>query len=324
MSKWDPSRHLEGLQKEIETLERVRQEVLATSARGKVVMVYCLLGSLAFGALIAALSGNGSLILLGIPCLIISGGIVYHNYFSKGRARYNTMFKVGLIEPLVNSVEPGMNYDPGSGISQGMFVAADLFRRPDRYRSEDLFHGVIGKTNIMFSEVHAEEKHTTTDSKGNRKTTWTTLFKGVFLIADFHKEFRSPVSVMPDVAERSLGWFGKKLQKLGGSLQRLENPDFEKLFVVRGADPVETRYLLTPRMQECLIELHHRVGRGVCIGFRDSNVVLAIPNSVNLFEARVKVPAGDRMQLEGLLFDLWSCFRIVEDLDLNTRIWTKE
>jgi len=217
-----------------------------------------------------------------------------------------------------------MTYVPGSGISEGMFVAADLFSRPDRYHSEDLFQGMIGKTSIMFSEVHAEEKHTSTDSKGRRKTTWSTIFKGVFLIADFHKEFRSPVSVMPDFAERSLGWFGKKLQKLGGSLQRLENPEFEKLFVVRGADPLETRYLLTPRMQECLVELHQRVGQGVCIGFRASNVVLALPNSVNLFEADSKVPAADRNQLEGLLFDLWNCVRIVEDLDLNTRIWTKE
>lgn len=324
MSKWDPSRHLHDLEREIEGLERVRQDVLATSAKGSKLLLFWILGSLGSGTLLAAVAGSAVPFFFAIPCALISGSVVYHQYFSKGRARYNTMFKVGLIEPLVKSVEPGMNYDPGSGISESMFRAADLFRSPDRYRSEDLFHGVIGKTNIMFSEVHAEEKHTTTDSKGNRKTTWSTLFKGVFLIADFHKEFRSPVSVMPDVAERSLGWFGKKLQKLGGSLQRLENPEFEKLFVVRGVDPVETRYILTPRMQECLIELHHRVGRGVCIGFRDSNVVLAIPNSVNLFEARVKVPAGDRMQLEGLLFDLWSCFRIVEDLDLNTRIWTKE
>ncbi|YCM43770.1 DUF3137 domain-containing protein [Verrucomicrobiaceae bacterium 227] len=324
MSKWEPSQHLEGLKGEIEGLERVRRDVLATNAKGRVMMFYCVLGSLGFGALMAALSGNGALIFLGIPCLVISGACVYYQYFSKGRARYNSMFKVGLIEPLVKAVEPGMNYDPGNGISEDMFSMAGLFSRPDRYRSEDLFHGMIGKTQVMFSEVHAERKHTSTDSKGRRKTTWSTIFRGVFLIADFHKEFRSPVSVMPDFAERSLGWFGKKLQKLGGSLQRMENPEFEKLFVVRGADPVETRYILTPRMQECLVELHRRVGEGVCVGFRDSNVVLAIPNSTNLFESNLKVPAADRRQLEGLLFDLWNCFRIVEDLDLNTRIWTKE
>ena len=35
-------------------------------------------------------------------------------------------------------------------------------------------------------------------------------------MADFNKDFRSGLAVLPDVAEASFGWFGRKLQALGG------------------------------------------------------------------------------------------------------------
>ena len=325
MNHWDPDTAISGLSREIEALERVRQEVIAKHGDGRRVIMLSLLGVVVAGGLLAAVSGNGLLFLAAIPLGLIVSGVVYHIYFGKGKKRYETMFKVGLIGPMVKSVEPEMNYDPGNGISESLFVSSELFgNRPDRYHAEDLFHGRIGKTDIMFSEVHAEEKHTSTDSDGNTSTSWSTLFQGVFLIADFHKEFRSPVSVMPDFAERSFGWFGKKLQKMSSNLQRMENPEFEKFFVVRGVDPVETRYLLTPKMQESLVELRQRFGADVRIGFRDSKVVLAISNQENWFEGNVKIPANDHGQLKNLLFEIWSCFKIVEDLDLNTRIWSKD
>jgi hypothetical protein len=183
---------------------------------------------------------------------------------------------------------------------------------------------MIGETKIMFSEVHAEEKYTTTDSKGNQTTHWRTIFLGVCFLADFHKEFRSPVTVMPDVAEKNFGWLGKKLQHLGGNVQRMESPEFEKHFVVRGADAVEARYLLTPSMQERLLALRGRLGRGLLVGFRDSHVWLAIPNATNWFEGDLKMPASYRSQAKLLMGQLRSCFQIVDELDLNTRIWSKQ
>lgn len=324
MKKWDPSAHLERLREPLEHLEGIRQEVLTKASKGQRLMIFWVLGSLLLGFGLTAASGEGFMMVFGVVAAVIAALIIYQNYIGSGYQRYQLMFKAGCIEPLVKSVEPGMNYEPAKGISEQLFRAVGLFSSPDRYSCEDLFHGTIGKTHIMFSEVHAEEKHTSRDSNGNTKTTWSTIFQGIFLIADFHKDFRSPVSVMPDFAEKSFGWFGRKLQKIGGGLQRMENPEFEKFFVVRGNDPVEARYILTPSMQDCLVDLRKRVGDGVCIGFRDSKVTLAIPENANWFEGNVKTPAFDRQQIEQLLAQFWSCFRIVEDLDLNTRIWTKD
>ncbi|MEN8847699.1 MAG: DUF3137 domain-containing protein [Akkermansiaceae bacterium] len=323
--KWDVDHALESLASETEALERVRQEILTMRAEGTKRIFITLGAALGVGLLITLLTKSPAWIIIGVIAAVTGLLVINHIYFGKGAARYRTMFKVGFIAKLVKKVEPTMNYVPEQGIPEAVFNESGLFgRSPDRYSCEDLIHGDIGDTSLMLSEVHAETRHTRTDSKGHTKTEWRTLFQGILFTADFHKEFRSPVTVMPDVAERHFGFLGKKLQKLGGNLQRMENPEFEKLFVVRGADAVETRYILTPAMQERLIALRKRVGDGLKTGFHDSNIWLAIPSSENWFEGDLKQAAGSREQTKELIFQLWSCFSIVEELDLNTRIWTKE
>lgn len=325
MSRWDLDRALAAVADEARGLEVVRQEVLAERAKGKQRMMLVVAGALVVSLIGMAGAGSPAGLLFGLPVVLIGGLIINHIYFAKGAARYQSLFKTQFVSRVVKAIEPGMSYEPSRGISQGIFSNSGLFSsRPDRYSCEDLFHGKIGETDLMFSEVHAEDKRTRRKSDGKTETYYVTIFRGIFFVADFHKHFRSPVSVMPDVAERHLGWIGKKLQKLGGNLQKLENPEFEKMYVVRGEDPVEARYILTPSMQDQLVDLGNRVGDGLKVVFRDSQIYLAIPNNENWFEGNLHKPAGDRDQAAKLLSELKSCFVIVDELDLNTRIWTKE
>ncbi len=325
MSRWDIDQALVAVSDEARELEAVRQQVLAERAVGKQKLLFVFGGALVVALGFLAGSGSPLGLLAGLPVALIGGGIVHHVYFAKGAARYQAMFKRQFVSRPVKAIEPGMNYEPDQGISEQLFSQSGLFSsRPDRYSCEDLFHGRIGETEVMFSEVHAEDRRTRRDSKGNTETYYVTIFKGILFLADFHKDFRSPVSVMPDIAERHLGWIGKKLQKLGGNLQKLENPEFEQMYVVRGEDPVEARYILTPSMQEQLVELGKRVGDGLKVVFRDSQVCLAIPNKEDWFEGDLHKPAGDRQQAAKLMSELKSCFMIVDELDLNTRIWTKD
>lgn len=325
MSRWDVDHILEVVAAEARSLEKVRQDVLAQRNEGKkkllIVLAIAVLSAVVMMAVSSAVMGLATGVILGG----VGGLIVHQVYFAKGMARYQDLFKRQYLTRVVKSVEPSMDYQPHRWIDEELFNRSGLFATsPDRYSGEDLFHGTIGKTKVTFSEIHAEEKRRRTDSKGRTKTYWVTIFRGIFFIADFHKDFRSPVTVMPDVAEKHLGWFGKKLQNLGGNLQRLENPEFEKMFVVRGSDAVEARYILTPAMQEQLVDLGRRVGDDLRVVFRDSLVCLAIPNQEDWFEGNLHHPIGDPEQARRILAELRSCFIIVDELDLNTRIWTKE
>ena len=111
-----------------------------------------------------------------------------------------------------------MTYDPYREIADGMFVQSGLFSKmPDRYASEELIHGKIRETKLMFSKVHAEERYTTTDSKGRSQARWRDIFKGMFVCADFHKDFRLSGTVMSYFAERTFFSLGRSFRSLVGT-----------------------------------------------------------------------------------------------------------
>ena len=160
--------------------------VLESRAQGAKKMGLVVAGSFVVGLLVMMVLNSGFGLLAGVPVLLIGGAIVHHIYYAKGTARYRSMFKVGFLAKLVKAVEPGVDYVPEQGISEAVFNQSGLFgASPDRYTCEDLIHGMIGDTKVMLSEVHAKEKHTSTDSKGRSQTRWKTIFKGIFFFSGF-------------------------------------------------------------------------------------------------------------------------------------------
>ena len=105
----------------------------------------------------------------------------------------------------------------------------------DRYSGDDLVYGKIDKTDFECSEIHTEYKKTSRNVHGKTKTSWHTVFKGLFFHADFNKHFQGQTIVKPDRTEKLLGAFGSKLQGWFGTknIVRLENSAFEKLFIVK-------------------------------------------------------------------------------------------
>jgi hypothetical protein len=240
---------------------------------------------------------------------------------------YRERFKVNVVQPIVGFFGPDYQYRPASYISQGDFRRSRLFNeRIDRYRGEDLVTGTAGKTEFVFSEVHAEYKTTTTDSKGHRRTHWHTIFKGLFFIGDFHKHFDGVTVVLPDVAESTLGWIGQKLQGMNiarpGSLVKLEDPEFEKLFVVYGTDQVEARYILSPSLMQRLVQFRRECRREVFISFVDECVFVAAKPQRDILEPSVFRALNYDVCRE-IYADLSFALGIIEDLNLNTRIWSK-
>ena len=85
----------------------------------------------------------------------------------------------------------------------------------------------------------------------------------------------------------------------------MENPEFEKAFVVRGTDAVEARYILTPDMQERLLALRGRLGADVRFAFRESHVFMGIPNDEDWFEPDWNQPAESPGQMQTLPRARW-------------------
>jgi len=132
---------------------------------------------------------------------------------------------------------------------------------------------------------------------------------------------------LPDTAEKLFGQFGKMLQswnKLRGQLIKLEDPEFEKYFVVYGDDQIEARYILSPSLMARIVDFREKTGQKIYLSFVGSMVFVAIPYTRNLFEPRIFQTMLDFSQIQEYFEDLQLAISIVDEMDLNTRIWSKQ
>ena len=254
-------------------------------------------------------------------------GIVGFILISLSSRNYKMDFKSKIIGKITTYVDESLTYLPESSVSRAEFLRSTIFQHScDSYRGEDHIHGTIDKTDIEFSEVIAKYK-TSTGSGSNKKEQYNTYFKGIFFIADFNKHFKSRTLVLPDTAEKLFGKFGQKLQAMSfsrGELIKLEDPEFEKEFCVYGNDQVESRYILSMSLMRRILEFKKKWDKKIYLSFVDSKVYIAISLNKNLFEPKLFKSIVNYNFIEENTTYLLLLIGIVEDLNLNTRIWTKE
>ncbi|MFN3689372.1 MAG: DUF3137 domain-containing protein, partial [Fimbriimonadales bacterium] len=244
---------------------------------------------------------------------------------------WRKQFKSRVMTQLVKYVNPNLEYHPEQHITKREYELSMLFHnapRPDRYRGEDLIEGVIDKTDIRLSELHTEYVQVTYDSKGRRHEQWITIFRGLFISADFHKDFRGVTLVLPDTEQSWLGGFGQWLQslsaKLGnqpGELVKLEDPEFERLFKVFSTDQIEARYILTPSLMRRIVDFRAKTRAPIRLSFVASRVFVAIPTQHDHFEPpSLLAPANKLLQsatLAQYFAELQFALAVVDELNLN-------
>ncbi|MCK3684286.1 DUF3137 domain-containing protein [Maribellus sp. YY47] len=259
--------------------------------------------------------------------LIVIGAFVSFGFaFSKYNS-YKQAFKNKVVRKVIESIDPDWNYHPEACISENEYVESGLFQRHwDRYNGDDLISGVIDKTDFRLSELHTQYKTVSVDSKGRRSEHWHTIFKGLFAHADFNKEIRGETFVLPDIAERMFGKWGQKLQKFSprGELVKLENIEFEKYFVVYSHDQNEARYILTPKIMEAIVHIRQQFDTEIYLSFVGTRVYVAMSFSQDLFEPRLFRSGVRYSDIEQMYYQFNTISVIVNEMNLNTRIWTKE
>lgn len=251
---------------------------------------------------------------------VIIGGLIAAGIYAWQIKSYVHDFKDQIIAKIVKFVDESLTYDKHSYLPESDFQACKIYqRRPDRYKGDDRVRGQVGSTQIDFSEIHAQ--YVTRDSKGRTQT--HTIFKGLFFKGDFNKYFHGETFVLPDKSEKLFGNFFQKMNVSRPPLVKLEDPEFEKLFVVYGTDQIESRYILSPALMKRITDFRNKTGRGIGLAFVRSCVYMTIPYSRNLFEPKVFQTLLNFSPIRQYFEDVAMAVGIVEDLNLNTRIWTK-
>ncbi len=237
---------------------------------------------------------------------------------------YAKDFKAKIITPMIGAIDPHLLYNPDFMVSQHLFERSDLFKHSiDRYSGNDYVKGSIDGVPLEFSDVHAE--YQTRDSKG--RTQWHTLFRGLFLVAEFNKHFKAKTIILPDLAEKTFGnLIGGWLQSMNisrGNVIQLDDPLFEKHFVVYGNDPIEARYILSHSMMKRIVEFQKKISHPLFISFVHNHIHVGIATGKDLFEPAVLTSLLDYKQAMEYVSTLQNTIGLVEELKLNEKLWSK-
>lgn len=320
---------LPQLRQNLQQIEERRIQSIASRSQGYfwIAMVLALSG-LAGVIAVAAFSSLIPVVVAVVISLVLCV-IIYSTKITTPYEEYRRHFKREFIGPLLSAFAENVQYFPaGDAAMMDHYHASQLYTRtPDRSRVEDSIWGQIGKTELCLSEIHTEYKTESRDKNGRRRTSWHTIFKGLLISADFHKDFQGSTFVRTDVAEKSLGQLGRFFQRSFFSstqLVALEDPDFENEFVVHSTNQVEARYILSTSLMERMLELKRQFATPIEFSFLHSRMFIAISTNHDYFE-----PIQDRSvlsteYLKSYYLQIHSCLGVVEELGLNVRIWSKQ
>lgn len=247
----------------------------------------------------------------------------------------NTMLKLAKLPYETKDYEKYCNYNPEAFIESEWINKSELFVTDiDDITGEDLFSGKYGLTEFQFSELKMTRKETTTDTDGNSSTTTVKVFDGVLFAADFKKHFSGLTVINTKVIKKNSG-IGKLVSKFinaaistankrANQKIELENVEFNRHFIVQTTNEIEARYILSPVLMEQILNFVNNHPHPLVISFHDSYMFIAVYSSKNYFDDGIgkSMPNGE-YNLQGIYNDLAIFFRIIEEFDLNTRIWNK-
>ena len=222
-------------------------------------------------------------------------------------------YKHKIIPDILGFLYSEFEYIPNQKIAKTVFEKSLLFPSEIRFvEGEDFMRFWIDNADIMFCE-----------SKVYGHPPVSMQFSGIFISATFNKFFASRTFVFPE--QNTSFWRKIKFKTLGADYYvKLEDPEFEKEFIILGDNQVESRYILTPSLMERILQYKRKLKCEFSLSFVQNRLYCAIPNYKDLFEPRLDESFLNYNFILESYEPIFLYSGLIEDLNLNLRIWTKE
>lgn len=189
--------------------------------------------------------------------------------------KYRTLYKQTVISNLVKAYCSDLKYDHSSGVSSLEYSRANYREHYDRFNSEDLILGTIDdEFYIKMSEVKTEIEETTTDSDGNTRTYYVTVFHGIFGYVDFNDK------LLPYFEVSSNKYFGKYNNKR----IEIDSAEFEKNYDLYTEDKIRTMEIFTSDLIEKFNNFNRNINTPIQIKTRNGILYFRLRMN-NSFEA---------------------------------------
>ncbi|HXC05643.1 MAG TPA: DUF3137 domain-containing protein, partial [Bacteroidia bacterium] len=231
---------------------------------------------------------------------------------------YKVEFKESIVSEIIRFYDPKLEYDAEQGIQEKAVEISSLFNASiGEFNSNDYVEGKLDDVFVQFSEIELYQNIHGLNKK----------FKGLFMIAQFNKHFDGNYIVLPDPDKHTLRTAIGQTMGLGASFWsdpiKMESPEFEAIFTVYGTDEIEARYIITPAMMSRMLDFRQKVNGDVYFSFIMGRLFVAISSKTSLFAPSLFRPVDYETVLSWNR-SLQLALSIVQELKLNTRIWSKK
>ena len=231
----------------------------------------------------------------------------------RATSRLSAEVKVFLAEKLAAFFGFTYQADPTDDPTR-RFRQLGLVPNYDRHSLEDQWSGAADGVRFSLVEAMLEEERIERDSKGNRETSYHTVFRGVLLTLACPRPFRGDILI-----RRDLGGFANWFRKMFSSREpvRFDDPDFEAKFEVFADDAAEARRLLEPRLRLGIAAMAG--DRTLTMAFSAGQVLLAVQSPDRFELASLGHTLVDPDRVRQMAVDLGIVFDAIECLDLRAK-----
>ena len=247
-----------------------------------------------------------------ILCALFSVGMIFEK-LDVATKDLAPKFKKVVIFALLDYFYEHVRYIPNQRMSIHLLRKSLLISNyVYKHWGEDFINCRVRDTDVYFSEIE-------TYYLNSQQPT----FRGVFIAVLFNKQFSTKTVV---INRKSSSFLRKTKLNLFGDMKnaayvKLENIEFNKKFLVIAEDQIEARFKLTPSLMEKMLDYKKKLNADVSFSFIDNYLFIAIPSGTNLFEPVLLSSINDKVFIKKNYTYLDLLTSVVEDLDLNTRIW---
>jgi hypothetical protein len=239
--------------------------------------------------------------------MIIIGFILFitSSYFfiqsNKHLSAFRALFKNELIHELLHEKFDETTYQHQGSIPIERINETKMIRKPDRFHGEDYIKGEYKGITFEVSDVHLEERVTSSNGK-TTTTSYQTYFRGRWYIFTLKKLFRETLKITEGPA---YSVHKKDLEKV-----ETESIEFNQKFSVYASSNNFGFYIITPTMIEKFLNIEKKQRGSVLFYLKNNELHIGINDKKDYLELSIKKEVTKE-----------SITHLADDIDLITFIF---
>lgn len=246
-------------------------EIAVGGSLSLVFLILIVVGLLAFGPIGSLIFG----VLFVASAVVLAIGIM-------GVKSFKRKVIEGLNKQVNADLFPGAVFSPKDGLPLATIMRPGFFSEPDRYLCGDLMKATY--EGIPFARAHYELQKIETHSNGKTTyTTYNTYAKGTMYHFSYGRDFGQTVKVMEKQGILAFNTSGLKKVET-------EYIEFNRKFQILASDETTVFYLLTPQIQEKIMELEGKFKGHFFLSFMGNELFIAVDDSDSSISLSINKP----------------------------------